>query len=89
LKQSILVIAFVLLTALPSVAQIPDAAEFNRTFTHHTATVNNVRLHYVIGGRGEPVVLLHGIAERCGHWIADERPEYLTEQVLAFFGEEK
>ena len=63
LKQSILVSAFVLLTALPSLAQIPHAAEFNRTFTHHTATVNNVRLHYVMGGRGEPIVLLHGFAE--------------------------
>lgn len=30
-----------------------------------------------------------GVIERCGHWIADERPEYLTEQLLAFFGEEK
>lgn len=28
-----------------------------------------------------------GTIERCGHWIADERPEYLTEQLLAFFGE--
>lgn len=30
-----------------------------------------------------------GMIERCGHWIADERPEYLTEQLLAFFGEEQ
>ncbi|HEY5505542.1 MAG TPA: alpha/beta hydrolase [Sedimentisphaerales bacterium] len=30
-----------------------------------------------------------GIIERCGHWIADERPEHLTEQLLAFFGEEE
>jgi pimeloyl-ACP methyl ester carboxylesterase len=30
-----------------------------------------------------------GVIERCGHWIADERPEYLTEQLIAFFGEEK
>jgi pimeloyl-ACP methyl ester carboxylesterase len=33
---------------------------FKRTFTHHTAEVNGVRLHYVMGGKGEPVVLLHG-----------------------------
>lgn len=38
-----------------------DAAEFARTFQHRYAAVNGgVRLHYVIGGRGEPVVLLHG-----------------------------
>lgn len=30
-----------------------------------------------------------GVIERCGHWIADERPEYLTEQLLIFFDEEK
>jgi pimeloyl-ACP methyl ester carboxylesterase len=30
-----------------------------------------------------------GVIERCGHWIADERPEYLTEQLIVFFGEEK
>jgi pimeloyl-ACP methyl ester carboxylesterase len=68
LKQSILVITFVLLIALPSLAQIPNAAEFNRTFTHHTTTVNNVHLHYVMGGRGEPVVLLHGFAETWYMW---------------------
>ncbi|MEK6323152.1 MAG: alpha/beta hydrolase [Acidobacteriota bacterium] len=68
LKHSILVIAILLLTALPSSAQIPNAAEFNRTFTHHTATVNNVRLHYVTGGRGEPVVLLHGFASTWYMW---------------------
>jgi pimeloyl-ACP methyl ester carboxylesterase len=68
LKQSTLLIAFVLLTAHPSLAQIPNAAEFNRTFTHHTANVNNVRLHYVAGERGEPVVLLHGFAETWYMW---------------------
>jgi len=28
-----------------------------------------------------------GVIERCGHWIAEERPDYLIEQLLAFFGE--
>ena len=28
-----------------------------------------------------------GVIERCGHWIAEERPEYLTEQLLGFFNE--
>lgn len=34
--------------------------EFDQRFSHHFTTVNGVRLHYVIGGQGEPVVLLHG-----------------------------
>ena len=31
----------------------------NVTFSHHTATVNGIQLHYVMGGKGDPVVLLH------------------------------
>jgi pimeloyl-ACP methyl ester carboxylesterase len=27
------------------------------------------------------------VIERCGHWIAEEQPEYLTEQLMAFFAE--
>lgn len=45
-----------------------DAASFARTFTHHTANVNGVRLHYVIGGKGDPVVLLHGWPETWYAW---------------------
>ncbi|MFJ4828932.1 alpha/beta fold hydrolase [Streptomyces sp. NPDC088747] len=29
-------------------------------FAHHYAEVNGIRLHYVAGGSGDPVVLLHG-----------------------------
>src|SRR5215510_844687 len=32
----------------------------NATFSHHTASVNGIQMHYVIGGQGDPVVLLHG-----------------------------
>jgi len=28
-----------------------------------------------------------GVIECCGHWIAEERPDYLIEQLLAFFAE--
>jgi len=45
-----------------------DAMSFARTFTHHTATVNGVRLHYVTGGEGDPVVLLHGFPETWYAW---------------------
>src|SRR4029453_13471515 len=40
----------------------------NVTFTHHTATVNGIQLHYVIGGKGDPVVLLHGWPETWYEW---------------------
>ena len=29
-----------------------------------------------------------GVIERCGHWVAEERPDFVTEQLIAFFGEE-
>jgi pimeloyl-ACP methyl ester carboxylesterase len=35
---------------------------------HHTALVNDVRLHYVMAGQGEPVVLLHGWPQTWYEW---------------------
>lgn len=35
----------------------------NMTFTHRLAFVNGVYIHYVMGGKGDPVVLLHGWPE--------------------------
>jgi pimeloyl-ACP methyl ester carboxylesterase len=40
----------------------------NMTFSHHMASVNGIQLHYVIGGHGEPVVLLHGWPETWYSW---------------------
>ena len=37
-------------------------------FEHHTARVNDVMLHYVIAGQGEPVVLLHGWPQTWYEW---------------------
>src|SRR5919107_4397450 len=35
----------------------------NMTFSHHTASVNGIQMHYVIGGQGDPLVLLHGFPQ--------------------------
>jgi hypothetical protein len=40
----------------------------NMTFSHNTASVNGIQLHYVIGGQGDPVVLLHGWPETWYEW---------------------
>jgi pimeloyl-ACP methyl ester carboxylesterase len=40
----------------------------NVTFSHHMASVNGIQLHYVIGGQGDPIVLLHGWPETWYAW---------------------
>jgi len=40
----------------------------NMTFSHNMASVNGIQLHYVIGGHGNPVVLLHGWPETWYAW---------------------
>src|SRR5437879_971118 len=51
-------------SALPATAGKVPAG-----FTEHFAEVNGVRLHYFIGGKGSPVVLLHGYAETSHMWL--------------------
>jgi hypothetical protein len=38
------------------------------TFSHHMASINGIQLHYVIGGHGDPVVLLHGWPQTWYEW---------------------
>ncbi|MFL6497054.1 MAG: alpha/beta fold hydrolase, partial [Nitrososphaera sp.] len=40
----------------------------NVTFTHHMASVNGIQMHYVMGGQGDPIVLLHGWPETWYAW---------------------
>jgi pimeloyl-ACP methyl ester carboxylesterase len=40
----------------------------NMTFSHHMTTVNGTQIHYVIGGHGDPIVLLHGWPETWYSW---------------------
>ena len=58
-------------TAVVSVAYdsaTRDDVEFNRRFRHETAEVDGVRMHYVTGGTGEPLVLLHGWPQSWYAW---------------------
>src|SRR6187200_1126608 len=51
--------------------QQPNGNSFqmdNMTFSHHTVSVNGIQMHYVIGGHGDPVVLLHGWPETWYGW---------------------
>jgi pimeloyl-ACP methyl ester carboxylesterase len=40
----------------------------NVTFSHRTTLVNGIYLHYVIGGQGDPLVLLHGWPQTWYEW---------------------
>jgi pimeloyl-ACP methyl ester carboxylesterase len=40
----------------------------NVTFSHRTASVNGIQMHYVIGGQGDPIVLLHGWPQTWYTW---------------------
>ena len=42
--------------------------DFDQTFSHQMAEVNGVRLHFVKGGTGEPLVLLHGFPQTWYEW---------------------
>ncbi|MDM4721504.1 alpha/beta hydrolase [Micromonospora sp. WMMA1363] len=45
-----------------------DDVEFNRRFSHRTADVDGLTMHYVTGGTGEPLVLLHGWPQSWFEW---------------------
>lgn len=47
------------------------------------ATVNGVRLHYLIAGKGEPVVLLHGFAQTSHMWLPLMAKLAATKTVIA------
>ena len=58
---------FVVLIAL-SVALLPSSPSFAQAPQSKFAEVNGVRLHYLVAGKGDPVVLLHGFAETSHMW---------------------
>ncbi|MFI5732905.1 alpha/beta fold hydrolase [Kribbella sp. NPDC051587] len=45
-----------------------DDAAFNRVFRHEFADLDGVKLHYVTGGTGAPLVLLHGWPQSWYEW---------------------
>jgi pimeloyl-ACP methyl ester carboxylesterase len=70
-------------------------------FSSGRVRVNGVRIRFVFGGDGPPVLLLHGSYEvmdlwrreatdvrghplDCGHFVAEEQPELVVSELLAF-----
>lgn len=68
----LLAISFILITLSSATqAQQTEATTFElegQSFSHHTVEVNGIRLHYVMGGQGTPVFLVHGFLETWYHW---------------------
>ncbi|WP_210522084.1 alpha/beta fold hydrolase [Hymenobacter terricola] len=61
-------LCLVLLLALTLTAHAQGPAAPPAGFKHQTALVNGVKIHYVIGGKGEPLVLVHGFGQNWYMW---------------------
>lgn len=55
-------------TMLLAAGAAPAAPAASQAFSAKTAQVNGVKLHYLVGGTGSPVVLLHGYAQTGHMW---------------------
>jgi len=77
----------------------PQDAVDNEAFRAQGKLSMPVLCYGGVGGRGRGMAAIEswrriaedvrgGLAEGCGHWIPEERPEWALEQLLAFFGEE-
>ena len=60
-------IASIICMAL-SVALIASSSSFAQAPQSKFAEINGVKLHYLVAGKGDPVVLLHGFAETSHMW---------------------
>src|ERR1041384_3807301 len=56
------------LTAAAPAADKFDAKTFGRQFKHQHVTVRGMKMHYVTGGQGEPLVLVGGWPESWYAW---------------------
>ncbi|PZF70961.1 alpha/beta fold hydrolase [Taibaiella soli] len=69
MKQKIVRILFVLLVSFSSLisnAQKPASPPAN--FKSKIANVNGIKIHYVIGGKGDALVLIHGFGQNWYMW---------------------
>jgi pimeloyl-ACP methyl ester carboxylesterase len=66
IKQLALALLFVAFAGSAFAAVAPANPPSN--FKHQYATVNGVKIHYVIGGKGEPLLLVHGFGQNWYMW---------------------
>ena len=63
-----LFITLLLTAVMVNVCAAASPANPPSNFRHQYATVNKVKLHYVIGGKGEPLLLIHGFGQNWYMW---------------------
>jgi len=67
MKKIIILVFLVLFTvSMRALAQKPAAPPAG--FKSNTAEVNGVKIHYVIGGKGDALVLIHGFGQNWYMW---------------------
>src|SRR3954465_6161208 len=59
----------VMLAGVLAAPTLPVSSAFAQAPQSRFASVNGVRLHYLIAGKGDPIVLLHGYAETSHMWL--------------------
>jgi pimeloyl-ACP methyl ester carboxylesterase len=67
MKSLSLIILFIVYSALAIAVPVKPAAPPSN-FKHQYAVVNGVKIHYVIGGKGEPLLLVHGFGQNWYMW---------------------
>jgi pimeloyl-ACP methyl ester carboxylesterase len=83
--------------ALAHIRAIPSSAVLNRKLAERVLEMPVLAIgaelsfgkYMVEGARRFARQVSGAIVERSGHWIPEERPEWLSEQLLAFFGTER
>ncbi len=66
IKHFVVTLVFTAIAGSVSAAVVPATPPAN--FKHQYTTVNGVRIHYVIGGKGEPLLLVHGFGQNWYMW---------------------
>ncbi len=70
MQRAIIMRGFALCAALLLAVALPGQGKaFAEVPQSKFAEVNGVRLHYLVAGKGDPVVLLHGYAETSHMWL--------------------
>ncbi|MEO8412428.1 MAG: hypothetical protein ABI472_02165 [Ginsengibacter sp.] len=61
--KSIYAMTIAMLCCAQTIAQTAKPASPPPHFSHKYETVNGIKIHYVTGGKGDPLLLIHGFGQ--------------------------